>query len=300
VTTIAESYKAELVGVFGYPVSENPTIVMQEAAFRAQGLNWRYLTVEVRPEQLADAIRGLRAFNMAGVNLTIPHKVAVIPHLDGLSPEAELIGAVNTVVREGDRLIGHNTDGKGFVCSLREEAGVDPHGKYVVFLGAGGAARAMAVEMALSGARHITIVNRTPERGRELTRLLQERTPADAEFAPWWGKYIVPSEADILVNATSIGLFPDINRMPLVALGSIRAELLICDVIPNPPRTAFLKTAESRGAPTLDGLGMLVGQGAIAFKMWTGLYAPVAVMRQSLANAFNRSSSSQGTLQTEV
>jgi shikimate dehydrogenase len=282
----AESYKAELVGVFGYPVAENPTVVMQEAAFRAEGLNWRYLTIEVRPEQLADAMRGLRAFNMVGINLTIPHKVAVIEFLDGLSPEAELMGAVNTVVREDDRLIGHNTDGKGFLRSVREEAGVDPQGKHVVFLGAGGAARAMSVEMALAGASQITIANRTPERGKVLVRLLQDRTPADAAFVPWRGKFVVPPGADILVNATSIGLYPDVDSAPLVALGSIRSDLLICDVIPNPPSTAFLRTAESRGARTLDGLGMLVGQGAIAFKMWTGLDAPVAVMRQALEGVF--------------
>ncbi len=163
----APSYKADLVGVFGYPVVENPTIVMQEAAFQALGLNWRYLTIEVRPEQLADAVAGLRAFNMAGINLTIPHKVAVIPYLDALSPEAALIGAVNTVVRDGDRLVGHNTDGKGFVRSIREDAGLDPAGTRVVFLGAGGAARAMAVEMALAGAAHITVVNRSPHHRRQ-------------------------------------------------------------------------------------------------------------------------------------
>jgi shikimate dehydrogenase len=282
----APSYKAELVGVFGYPVAENPTIVMQEAGFRAMGLNWRYLTIEVRPEQLADAMRGLRAFNMAGINLTIPHKVAVLQYLDGLSPGAELIGAVNTVVREGDRLLGHNTDGKGFVRSVREEAGMDPQGKQVVFLGAGGAARAMSVEMALAGAAHITIVNRTPERGRALAALLQDRTPADAEFVPWQGEYSVPAGVDILVNATSIGLFPDVEDVPAVELASIHPGLLVCDVIPNPPHTAFLRAAQARGARTLDGLGMLVGQGAIAFKMWTGVDAPVDVMRQALEEVF--------------
>lgn len=119
------SYKAELVGVFGHPVAENPTVVMQEAGFRDRGLNWRYLTIEVRPEDLEAAMAGLRAFNMAGINLTIPHKVAVLQYLDRLSPEAELIGAVNTVVREGDQLVGHNTDGKGFLRAVREDAGVD-------------------------------------------------------------------------------------------------------------------------------------------------------------------------------
>lgn len=257
------------------------------------GLNWRYLTIEVRPEQLADAVRGLRAFNMAGINLTIPHKVAVIQHLDGLSPEAELMGAVNTVVREGDRLIGHNTDGKGFVRSVREEAGVDPQGKRVVFLGAGGAARAMGVEMALAGAAHITIVNRTPERGRDLAALLQDRTPTEARFAQWQDEYVIPTGVDILVNATSIGLFPDVEDMPAVDMASIRPDLLVCDVIPNPPRTAFLSAVEARGARTLDGLGMLVGQGAIAFKMWTGVDPPVDVMRQALEEVFGTSSRDQ-------
>jgi shikimate dehydrogenase len=282
----APSYLAELVGVFGYPVAENPTGVMQEAAFRACGLNWRYLTIEVRPEQLADAVRGLRAFNMRGINLTIPHKVAVIEHLDSLSPEAELMGAVNTVVREGQRLIGHNTDGKGFVRSVREDAGLDPAGKRVVFLGAGGAARAMAVEMALAGAAHITVVNRTPARGKTLVDLLQSRTSTPAALVPWQEPYAVPAEADILVNATSIGLFPLVDEKPAVAMESIHPGLLVCDVIPNPPHTAFLAAAEARGARTLDGLGMLVGQGAIAFKMWTGLDAPVDVMRKALEEVF--------------
>ena len=276
------SYKAELVGVFGHPVAENPTIVMQEAGFAARSLHWRYLTIEVRPEQLADAMRGLRAMNFAGINLTIPHKVAVIQHLDGLSPEAELIGAVNTVVREGHQLIGHNTDGQGFLRSVREDAGVDPQGKRVVFLGAGGAARAMSVELALAGAAHVTVVNRTANRGRELVRLLNERTPAQAEFVPWQGAYIVPAEADILVNGTPIGLFPAVEALPAVHMASIRPDLLVCDVIPNPPRTAFLRAAEQRGARTLDGLGMLVYQGAIAFQMWTGVEAPVEVMRRAL------------------
>ena len=283
---VSQSYKAELVGVFGHPVAENPTGVMQEAAFQARGLNWRYLTIEVRPEDLAGAMVGLRALNMRGINLTIPHKVAVIQYLDRLSPEAELMGAVNTVVREGDQLIGHNTDGKGFLRSVREDAGVDPKGKRIVFLGSGGAARAMTVELALAGAAHITIVNRTPSRGQELAKLLREKTPAEDQFVHWQGEYVVPPEADILVNATPVGLFPNVEEMPLVVMASIRPDLLVCDVIPNPPRTAFLRAAEARGACTLDGLGMLVYQGAIAFQMWTGVEAPVNVMRRALEEVF--------------
>ncbi len=280
------SYKAELVGVFGYPVAENPTGVMQEAAFEDRGLNWRYLTIEVRPEDLKQAMIGLRAFGMQGVNLTIPHKVAVIQYLDRLSPETELIGAVNTVVREGSELVGHNTDGKGFLRSVRDDAGVDPAGKRIVFLGAGGAARAMSVELALAGSAHITIVNRTPSRGQELANHLSEKTPVEARFVHWQGEYSVPPEADILVNATSIGLFPNVEEVPAVDMTSIRPDMLVCDVIPNPPHTAFLRAAEAVGARTLDGLGMLVYQGAIAFQMWTGVEASIPVMRRALEEVF--------------
>lgn len=281
-----QSYKAELVGVFGYPVAENPTVVMQEAAFHDQGLNWRYLNIEVRPEDLGEAMAGLRAFNMRGVNLTIPHKVAVLQYLDRLSPEAELIGAVNTVVREGDQLVGHNTDGKGFLRAIRDDAGVDPQGKRIVFLGAGGAARAMAVELALAGAAHITIVNRTPDRGEELATLLAQKTTAEAEFVHWQGEYSVPPDANILVNATSIGLFPNVEETPPVHMASIDENQLVCDVIPNPPQTTFLDAASATGASTLDGLGMLVYQGAIGFQMWTGLEAPISVMRRALEEVF--------------
>ncbi len=277
--------RAELVGVFGCPVDENPTGIMQEAAFAAKGLDWRYLTLLVRPEDLAAAMAGLRAMNFQGINLTIPHKVAVMQYLDEVAPDAALIGAVNTVRRAGDRLIGENTDGKGFLMALRQDAGVDPAGKRVVFLGAGGAAKAMATELALAGAGHITVVNRNSERGRALVAALVERAHAGADFVPWQGAYRVPEDAHIFVNATSIGLFPD-TAQPDVDLDTIRPGLLVCDVIPNPPQTAFLKAAKARGAATLDGLGMLVYQGAIGFKLWTGQDAPVEVMRQALLEVF--------------
>ncbi len=282
----APNYKAELVGVFGHPVAENPTIVMQEAAFQALGLNWRYLTIEVYPDDLADAIRGLRAFNMRGINLTIPHKVAVLPYLDDISREARVMGAVNTVRREGARLIGENTDGKGFLRALREDAQVDPAGRRIVLLGAGGAARAIAVELALAGAAHILVVNRSPDRGQALVALLREQTNVAADFAPWDGAVAIPAGADVLVNATSIGLYPDVSARPAIAYDTIGAGMVVCDVIPNPPDTPFLRAAARRGARTLDGLGMLVYQGAIGFKLWTGLDAPVDVMREALARAF--------------
>lgn len=280
------NYKAELVGVFGHPVAENPTIVMQEAAFQACQLNWRYLTIEVLPEDLEDAMKGLRAMNMRGINLTIPHKVAVLKYLDQVAPDAALMGAVNTVRREGNLLIGENTDGKGFLRSLREDAHVDPAGMHVVVLGAGGAARAITVELALAGAGQITIVNRTRGRGQELATLLNDRTETNALFVEWKAAYRVPEHTDILVNATSIGLFPNVEAKPEILYESITKDMIVCDVIPNPPHTPFLQEAEARGAKVLDGLGMLVYQGAIGFTMWTGREAPVDVMYQALQNVF--------------
>ena len=280
------SYKAELVGVLGYPVAENPTGVMQEAAFAAAGLNWRYLTIEVKPEELPDAMRGVRAFGMRGINLTIPHKVAVLSLLDEVSPDATMIGAVNTVRREGDRLIGENTDGKGFLRGVREEAKVDPKGKRVVILGAGGAARAIAVELALTGAREMTVYNRSVERGQTMVRDLVSATSANAHFEPWAGTYHVAADADILVNATSIGLFPDVDAMPDVSLATARPDLLVCDVVPNPPETRLIQSARAQGLQVLTGLAMLVYQGAIGFEMWTGRTAPEAVMKAALAKAF--------------
>ncbi len=279
------TYKAELVGVFGHPIAENPTIVMQEAAFQTLNLNWRYLTIEVYPQDLAAAMQGLRAMNLRGINLTIPHKVEVLKYLDEVAPDAALIGAVNTVRREGDKLIGENTDGKGFLRAL-QDVPLDPAGKRVVILGAGGAARAISVELALASAGHLTVVNRSIGRGQELANLLTTKTRTPAQFVEWTSTYAIPSNTDIVVNATSIGLFPDSAAQPDLAYDTIAPNLIVCDVIPNPPYTRFLQEAERRGAKTLDGLGMLVYQGAIGFKMWTGLDAPIDVMYQALKEVF--------------
>ena len=282
-------YLSQLVGVFGHPVAENPTIVMQEAAFRALGLNWRYLNIDVRPEDLGPAVQGLRAMNFAGINCTIPHKVAVLEHLDEVAQDARLMGAVNTIHRKGDRLIGENTDGKGFIQSLRLDANADPRARQAVVFGAGGAARAITVELALNGASHITVVNRDAGRGMELEALLNEATPTNATFVHWKKSYTIPEGTDFVVNATSIGLYPNVNDRPDLEYDSIRPGMIVCDVIPNPPRTPFLREAEARGAKTLDGLGMLVYQGAIGFKLWTGFEAPVQVMRDALAAVFGSS-----------
>ncbi|MEX0741871.1 MAG: hypothetical protein WD079_03680, partial [Phycisphaeraceae bacterium] len=209
------NFKQELAAVFGSPVSENPTQVMMEAAFEKVNLPWRYLTIEVAAENLGDAVRGARAMGLAGFNCTIPHKVAVIDHIDGLGESAEVMGAVNCVVRRGEKLIGENTDGKGFLEVLRKI--IDPAGKRIVMFGAGGAARAIGVELALAGAAHITCVNRSVERGQQLAKLLAERTDVETEFVAMNGEdYRVPAEVDVVVNATSVGLYPDVDaRLPL-------------------------------------------------------------------------------------
>ncbi len=279
------NYKADLVACFGQPVAENPTGVMQEAGFAAAGLNWRYLTVEVAPAGLKDAVGGARAMGWRGFNLTIPHKVAVMQHLDDIAPEARMIGAVNTVRRDGDRFIGENTDGKGFLRALRQDAGVDPKGKRIVLLGAGGAARAIATELGLAGAAEIVVVNRDAKRGQSMTEDLKRHIAGAVRLLPWNGTFLVPKDVDILVNATSIGLYPDIEGMPDVDLSQAGASMLVTDVVFNPPETRLLAMASKHGLRVLDGLSMLVYQGVIGFELWTGQTAPEAVMKEALREA---------------
>jgi shikimate dehydrogenase len=278
------NFKQELTGAFGQPISENPTQVMVEAAYRHHELDWRYLTIEVAPDGLEEAVKGAKAMGFQGFNCTIPHKVKVIEHLDGLGESASLMGAVNCVVRRDDQWIGENTDGKGFVESLREFT--DPAGKKVVIFGAGGAARAIGVEVALAGAVKITIVNRTVERGEELTRLLDEKLPVEADFVPWDGIYAAPDGTDVVINATSIGLFPDVDARLNLEVDSLREGMVVADVIPNPPRTNLVKDATAKGCKVIDGLGMLVNQGVIGIRHWTGVDPDPAVMRAALEEIF--------------
>lgn len=278
------NFKQELTACFGQPVAENPTQVMVEAAYRHHGLDWRYLTIEVAPDDLAAAVAGARAMGFRGFNCTIPHKVAVIEYLDGLGDSAAVMGAVNCVVRRDGRLIGENTDGKGFVKSLREL--VDPAGQRVVIFGAGGAARAIGVETALAGASHLTIVNRSRQRGEQLVALLNDKGPAEAEFVPWDGPYAVPKGTDLVINATSIGLFPDVDARLELEISSLRPEMVVADVIPNPPRTRLVREAAARGCRVIDGLCMLVNQGVIGIEYWTGVSPDPGVMRRALEEVF--------------
>lgn len=278
------NFKQELTAAFGQPISENPTQAMVEAAYRHHNLDWRYLTIEVAPDGLEDAVKGAKAMGFQGFNCTIPHKVKVIEYLDGLGESASLMGAVNCVVRKDGQWIGENTDGKGFVESLRELT--DPSGKNVVIFGAGGAARAIGVEVALAGASKITIVNRTVERGEELTKLLDEKLPAEADFVHWDGVYAVPDGTDVLINATSIGLFPDVDARLDLDTDSLHEGMVVADVIPNPPATNLVRDARAKGCKVIDGLGMLVNQGVIGIRHWTGVDPDPAVMRKALEDIF--------------
>ena len=281
-----KNYRAELVGVFGDPVEGNPTGVMEEAGFEHEGLNYRYLTIKVLPEDLDAAMAGMKAFNMRGVNLTMPHKINVLKHMDELSDAARIIGAVNTVVRREDgTLFGENTDGKGFVQSLTD-AGVSLRGAWVTILGAGGAARSIGVECALAGAGRIAVINRNASRGRDLARIISEHTGVKAEYLPWEGTARVPADTDILINATCVGLHPDVDACPDIDFDAIRPDMVVCDVVFNPVETVFLKRAAERGAKCVDGLGMLTNQGCINFTLWTGRPAPRDVMYAKLRSEF--------------
>ncbi len=269
----------EIVCCMGQPVAGNPTQYIMEKAFVAAGVDWRYLTLEVPAESLSDAVRGMRAMGFRGGNFTIPHKIAVIPLLDGLSQAAELMGAVNCADHVGGKLIGENTDGKGFVQSLRGVT--DPAEKKVTILGAGGAARAIAVELGLAGAAEITIVNRTAERGQALADLLNQRVKVKSKLVVLGGDHQVEAGTDVVINATSIGLGDADARVPL-DIESLTDEMVVADVIFNPPATRLMRDAAERGCTTLDGLGMLVNQAVIGFKIWTGIDPSADVMREAL------------------
>lgn len=287
---MASGFKSELTGSFSTPCNDNPTVVMIEAAYRHLGLAWRYINAEVPPDGLAAAVAGARAMGWRGFNLSMPHKVAVIAHLDGLGESARLINAVNCVVRRGEKLIGENTDGKGFLSALIPIR--DPRGTHVMLLGAGGAARAIAVELVLAGVRKLSIVNRSAARGEELAQLVRAAKPIDVTANAWTGDVAIPADVDVLVNCTSIGLGDAAARVP-VAANTLRADLIVADVIPNPPRTRFLAESAAAGCRIIDGLGMLSGQGLLGIGYWTGMDVTTtaaaelaATMRKSLQEVF--------------
>jgi shikimate dehydrogenase len=269
--------------LYGDPVEGNPTSRMQNLAFEAGGLDWRYLDIRVRAEDLEAAMSAARLLCFGGLNLTVPHKVAVIPMLDGLEPSAQISGACNTVVRQADgRLIGSNTDGFGFLWSLRDE-GIDPAGLDVVLLGAGGAARAVSVELALAGAKRISIANRDTARREALVSLLAGSSSVEVGSLAWRGRLAVPP-CDVLVDCTPVGMGSGAAAEEVVDvdLAALPPATVVCDLNPERADTAFLRLARARGHRTIGGLGMLARQGAAGFRAWTGTDAPLALMEAAL------------------
>lgn len=271
-----------LLAHMGYPINQKPTRVMYEAGLRAMGLDWRYLLLNVKEEMLPGAMTGVRAFGLRGANLTMPLKVAAIPYMDALSPEAGLIGAINTICNEDGRLTGFNTDGAGHLSAVKS-AGMGPGGARMVILGAGGAARAIGVTWALNGASSVTIINRDPQRAQGTVAAIQAAGCA-AEYLPWTPGLRIPP-CDILVNATPVGLAPDPN-CPDLDYGSLRSSTLVSDAVMNPPDTLFLRQAGAQGCTTVGGLEMLVEQGILCVELWTGQRPPAAPMMRALKDCF--------------
>ena len=279
-----KSYRKELITCLGMPIDENPTVIAMDAAFKQLGLDYIYNGALVAPENLSHAIKGLKALNILGSNVTVPHKISVMAHLDEIDPDAALIGAVNTIYRKDGKLCGANTDGKGFVRSMNQ-ANLVIEGKHFVILGTGGAGKAVAVELALAKAGTITLVNRTLSKAQALAAVIEANTATQCTAVEWRGPYVVAPEADFLINCTDIGLYPDAN-IPNIDYDCLQEHLVVCDVIPNPPKTQFLKMGEKKGCQIFDGLSMLVNQGIIALHLWTGLEADVEPMKNALQLEF--------------
>lgn len=278
-----------LVGLIGYPVEHSASPAMHNAAFAALKMNWAYVALPVYPDHLREAVFGLRALGFAGANVTVPHKQDCMRHLDETSRAADLVGAVNTiVVRDGSTLYGDNTDAYGFIASLREE-GFDPSETYCAVIGAGGAARAVTYALAEHGARMITLFNRSTGRAKRLCKdMARFFTAVRFEPHPLSDLGLVGNEYDLLVNTTSIGMWPGVDSSPWPDDLPIPAHLTVCDLVYNPRETRFLSQAGRAGAVTICGLGMLLHQGVAAFRLWTGRQPPLEVMRRALEGGFSK------------
>jgi shikimate dehydrogenase len=276
----------KVVGVIGDPIEHSLSPRMHNAAFEYLGLDYLYLPFRVLEKDLKNAVRGAKAFNLKGFNVTIPHKVSIIKFLDDVDSTARKIGAVNTVVNEEGKLLGYNTDGLGALEALREE-GVDPEGKKIVVIGAGGASRAITFQLA-SICSKLVILNRTRIRAVKLAGELAS-VGSVVEGGSLTLKSLGSSlnDSDILINTTSVGMHPDVNESP-VPEEFLHKDLVVFDIIYNPLETLLLRYARNVGAKSVNGVGMLVNQGAIGFKMWTGYEAPKDIMRKAVVENLSR------------
>lgn len=266
----------KIVGIIGYPLGHSLSPAMHNAAFRKLGIDYEYVPFEVEPEDLKEALSGLRALHIAGFNVTIPHKEAIVPLLDEVTKLARTIGAVNTVQNQEGKLVGYNTDGPGFIESLKEDANFEPEGKSAVVLGAGGASRAVSTMLAEVGIKSLTITDIIEDKARALSEYLGG--PCRFVKIESAGLQKSIEEADLLVNTTPIGMAPKINNCPISEKTKFNKKTLVYDLVYNPSETKLLKAAKAAGCKTCSGLGMLVRQGALAFSIFTGEEAPVDTM----------------------
>jgi len=274
--------RTKIVGVIGDPVEHSCSPPMHNAAFREMGMDYIYVPFRVKPEQLPAAVEGFRALNVAGINITLPHKKAALSLMDSVSQEAELIGAVNTMVFKDGMLEGYNTDAPGFIASLREEGIDNVGGMKVVVLGAGGGAQAVVVGLALERVGRIILANRTHEKAVQLADAVSAKTGVLVEGISLEDKRLPEyiSESELLVSTITAGMDPNI---PLVINPDwLHEDLTVCDIVYIPPETNLLKAAAERGLRTIGGMGMLVHQGAISFQLWTGEQPSVKTMRRAL------------------
>lgn len=268
----------------GDPVIGNPTQIMMEAAFQSLGYPAYYLTCTVAKDQLGAAIKGIKALGFRGANITAPYKVDVLPFLDGCTDSARLTQAVNCISIENGTLLGDNTDGKGFLASIEQLTPVE--GMRVLVFGAGGAARSIVTELALHGASSILIANRTEQKAQKIVEYLQPHVPCRLESIALQRGFSITQDYDLVVQATSVGLFSPQDTLDIVWEVQGTHRCIAADVVFNPVHTRFLDEAQNAGAITVDGLGMLVCQGAIAVSQWTGRQSEHAVMRSALTKAF--------------
>ncbi len=275
------SGKTQICALIGDPIEHTMSPAMHNAAFKKMGLDYIYIAFQIKPEQLPQAVAGLRALNVRGFNVTIPHKVSVIPLLDSLDPLAVRIGAVNTVVNDGGHLKGYNTDAQGFLRALAGRR-IAPRDKHIVVLGAGGASRAISYVLAAEGA-NLTVLNRKQELdwAEDIARLIQKDFSKDVKVgelsSPLLSSALV--KADVLVNATSVGMSPASDKSPVPA-ELLKRRLIVFDIVYNPIMTKLLKEAKAAGAKVISGIDMLAWQGALAFEKWTGKPAPLDLMQK--------------------
>jgi shikimate dehydrogenase len=273
-----------LVGIIGSPLDHSLSPTIHNAAFDYLGLNWCYVPLPVEEGRLDVAIEGIKALRLAGINVTMPFKTDVLPLLDEVAMFAESVGAVNTILVDKGKLIGYNTDGRGFYTSLVRDMGYEVKGKKVLVLGAGGASRSVTVSLALAGATSIVIVNRSCDRSEQLAEIILRSAPdIDVRWLSPDDNYdIVVADSDLVINATPLTTFNGALRVPVSLLNK---NHLVCDLNYSLYQPPLLQEAEARGAQVMDGKGMLLYQAAAAFEIWTGLEAPVEVMRVALLRA---------------